>query len=54
VPGGHQKSFGKTQMSKLEKLRRDSAELHADSVVLHAECNCALGLRVTFAKDQER
>jgi hypothetical protein len=26
VPGGHQKYFGKTQQSKLNKIRRDSAE----------------------------
>jgi hypothetical protein len=37
VPGWHQKSFRKTQMSKLEKLRRDHLELHADSVELHKE-----------------
>jgi hypothetical protein len=41
-------------MTKLEKLRRDSAELHADSAELHAECKCALRLRVTFANSQER
>jgi hypothetical protein len=33
---------------KLEKLRRDSAELHADSAVLHAECKCAPALREIF------
>jgi hypothetical protein len=26
VPGGHQKYFGKTQQSKLDKIRRDSAK----------------------------
>jgi hypothetical protein len=45
VLGGHQKSFGKTQMSKLEKTRRDSAELHADSAVFHTECKCVPGKR---------
>jgi hypothetical protein len=54
VPGGNHKYFGKTQMRKLEKLRRDSVEFHVDSVVLHVERKCALGSRVTFSKSQER
>jgi hypothetical protein len=54
VPGWHQKSFGKTQMRKLEKLRRDRSELHKDSAELHAERKCAPGPRETFSKAQER
>jgi hypothetical protein len=54
VPGGHRKSFGKTQMSKLEKLSRDSSELHVDNAMLHAERKCVPWSRVTFSKAQER
>jgi hypothetical protein len=38
----------------LGKLRRDNAELHADSAVLHAKRKCVPGLRVTISKAQER
>jgi hypothetical protein len=37
-------------MRKLEKLIRDSEELHADSVVLHVERKYVPGPRVNFSK----
>jgi hypothetical protein len=41
VPGGHQKHFGKMQQSKLDKIRRDSAEYVCLSLMAKIMTNSA-------------
>jgi hypothetical protein len=41
VPGGHQKYFGKTQQSKLNNIRRDSAEYACLSLMAKIMTNSA-------------
>jgi hypothetical protein len=41
VPGGHQKYFGKMQQSKLDKIRRDSAEYACLSLMAKIMTNSA-------------